>query len=301
MKHKITCLLICLILISGCTHGKSEKMVSNESDEQHDKISEQSKKKEISANDTLKSNTNPSPTSEAISNNRIRPTLIVSVGDSLTQGIGDSTDHGGYLPYLEKKLEEEPSIQSVEMVNYGVKGNSTVELLKRLDKKVIRKDIESADSIVVTIGGNDIMKVFKQNITNLEMEQFTSAKSEYETNLRQILDKIRRYNKSAQIYLVGVYNPFSNTMADLHELDQIVTDWNKSGEAIIADYDSAYFIEIEDIFTNTDENLLYAEDYFHPNDRGYELIATRIYNHMDLSTLRGVTVEASAKGDEDQR
>ena len=90
-------------------------------------------------------------------------------------------------------------------------------------------------------------------------------------------------------------------MADLHELNQIVADWNKSGETIIEEYDSAYFIKIEDIFTNTDENLLYAEDYFHPNDRGYELIATRIYNHMDLSTLGGETVEASAKGDEKQQ
>jgi lysophospholipase L1-like esterase len=40
--------------------------------------------------------------------------------------------------------------------------------------------------------------------------------------------------------------------------------------------DNAYFIDIHDIFINNEENLL-AEDYFHPNDRAYELIAGRIY------------------------
>ena len=29
------------------------------------------------------------------------------MGDSLTQGVGDSTEHGGYLPYLQKQLETE--------------------------------------------------------------------------------------------------------------------------------------------------------------------------------------------------
>ena len=47
-----------------------------------------------------------------------------------------------------------------------------------------------------------------------------------------------------------------------------MNDWNESGKEIIKEYDSAYFIEIDDIFKNSEEDLLYAEDYFHPNDRG---------------------------------
>ncbi|USK68841.1 SGNH/GDSL hydrolase family protein [Peribacillus asahii] len=280
MKYIITCLLICLFLISGCSQSQT---VSTQPLEQYQHLTELSKKQEIP------SRFFPDPIQ------------IVSVGDSLTQGVGDSKDNGGYLPYLKKKLEKEPTITAVEMINYGVRGNRTDQLLKRLDKKEIREHIEQADSIVVTIGGNDIMKVFKQNFTNLEMEQFENAKIGYEDRLRKIFDKIRTYNKSAQIYLVGVYNPYTKIFADLYELDMIIADWNNSGEKIVSKYDSAYFISIEDIFQNTTEDLLYTEDYFHPNDRGYELIATRIYNNMEVATLGRETLEAaSIRGDEPQ-
>lgn len=280
MKYTITCLLICLFLISGCNQSQT---VSTQPLEQYRHLTELSKKQEIP------SRFFPDPIQ------------IVSVGDSLTQGVGDSKDNGGYLPYLKKKLEKEPNITAVEMVNYGVRGNRTDQLLKRLDKKEIREHIEQADSIVVTIGGNDIMKVFKQNFTHLEMEQFENAKIGYEDRLRKIFDKIRTYNKSAQIYLVGVYNPYTKIFADLYELDMIIADWNNSGEKIVSKYDSAYFISIEDIFQNTTEDLLYTEDYFHPNDRGYELIATRIYNNMEVATLGRETLEAaSIRGDEPQ-
>src|SRR5690606_38215652 len=35
---------------------------------------------------------------------------IVAIGDSLTQGVGDSTKRGGYIPYLQEYLEAEKGI-----------------------------------------------------------------------------------------------------------------------------------------------------------------------------------------------
>ena len=298
MKQAIACLLVCIIGLSGCASRQTEQTMTVQTNEEHSNVSQLSKKQEIPASNNPAPILDPIPT--PIPDSFSNPTRIVSLGDSLTQGVGDGTNHGGYLPYLEKKLENEPAIDSVEMINHGVKGNRSEQLLKRLHKKEIRKDITRAHSVVVTIGGNDIMNVFKQNFTSLEMEQFNSAKSEYEAVLSEILDKIRTYNPSAQIYLVGLYNPFSKPNDELYELDVIISDWNKSGEKIIGKYDSAYFIKIEDIFNNATEDVLYTEDLFHPNNRGYELIATRIYNNMDLSTMGSETIEASAKGDENQ-
>lgn len=264
MRDFITCLLISILFLSGCTKSIQ---VTKEVDEQAKSLIDLQQKKDIPASFFPD------------------PIQVVSVGDSLTQGVGDSTDTGGYLPYLQKKLEKEPSIKSVEMRNYGVKGNRTDQLLERLNKEEIRADLKTADSIVVTIGGNDIMQVFKQNFTHLEMEQFSAAKIGYESRLREIFKKIRSYNKTAQIYLVGVYNPFAKWGSDFYELEFIIQDWNNSGEKIAAEYDNSYFIEIEDIFKSSFEDLLYTEDYFHPNDRGYELIATRIYNNMEIMSL----------------
>ena len=74
------------------------------------------------------------------------------------------------------------------------------------------------------------------------------------------------------------------------------------GRRSLQQHDSAYYIQIEDIFKNTSEDLLYTEDYFHPNDRGYELIASRIYQSMEFyRNGRTTIVEASAKGDEKQQ
>ncbi|MCK1991145.1 SGNH/GDSL hydrolase family protein [Peribacillus muralis] len=279
MRYRITCLFICIVWISGC--GQSDIASKQPSVQQKSIV-------KLSEKETIPASFFPDPVK------------IVSIGDSLTQGVGDSKDNGGYLPYLQNKLEKEPSITSVEMINHGIRGNRTDQLLKRLDKARIKEDIEQADSIVVTIGGNDIMKVFKKNFSNLELNQFKSAKLGYEQRLRQILDKVRSENDHAQIYLVGVYNPFSKWFGDFYELDLIMNDWNESGKDIIEEYESAHFIEIADIFKNSEEDLLYAEDYFHPNDRGYELIATRIYNDMDITTIGKDTLEASAKGDDDQ-
>ena len=44
---------------------------------------------------------------------------------------------------------------------------------------------------------------------------------------------------------------------------------------------NAYFVPVEKIFsTESDENLLY-EDQFHPNERGYSLIADNVYKVME--------------------
>ena len=57
-----------------------------------------------------------------------------------------------------------------------------------------------------------------------------------------------------------------------------------------------YFIPIDDIFSASDENLLYKEDYFHPNDRGYELIAARIYDEMKENTVETLYAKGAMNG-----
>ena len=175
MRYKITCLFICLVWISGCSKGTISEQPSVQ----------QKNVVELSEKETIPASFFPDPVQ------------IVSIGDSLTQGVGDSRDNGGYLPYLQRNLEKEPTITSVEMINHGVRGNRTDQLLKRLEKASVQEDIEQADSIVVTIGGNDIMRVFKQNFSNLELYQFDSAKIGYEKRLRR--SEERRVGKECPV------------------------------------------------------------------------------------------------------
>ncbi|WP_052474852.1 SGNH/GDSL hydrolase family protein [Jeotgalibacillus soli] len=201
---------------------------------------------------------------------------IVSIGDSLTEGVGDSTGLGGYVPLLEQKLEEQDIIKEVEIINFGKRGNRSDQLLKRVQEdQEIRQSIEGANSVIVTIGGNDVMRVFRANFPSLTYDDFSAARVQYEERLSEVFSEIRSLNPEASIVLLGIYNPFFVFSADVQEMDMIVEEWNHAASDIASSWDHTSFVEVADIFKNSEDNLLHT-DFFHPNDRGYSLIAERI-------------------------
>lgn len=213
-----------------------------------------------------------------------QPFNIVSVGDSLTQGVGDSTNRGGYVPYLKEYLEMEKGITESKIVNYGVRGNRTSQLIRKLKTTEVKDSLKTADLVLITIGGNDVMKVVRENFSTLELELFETEKKQFEKNIRTIIESIREVNAWSTVVLIGLYNPFYEWFPDVEEMDIIMQDWNLTSRTILTDYDRAYFVDIADIFRESEENLLYT-DYFHPNDLGYEKIAVRIYETLTLGIL----------------
>lgn len=227
-----------------------------------------------------------------------RDLTIVAAGDSLTQGVGDSTGQGGYLPYLEKLLEQKKSVSDANFYNFGVRGNRSGQLLKKLRTDEVTKAIKKADVVILTIGGNDVMKVVRENFSNLNVKAFAQQKIIYEKNLIEVLNTIRRDNPNIKIVLIGLYNPFLKWFSEIREISEILDDWNHSSQAILAEYPGTYFVEIDDIFQQTQENLLFT-DYFHPNDRGYELIAGRVHESLTEEVLKQLPykVETARNGE----
>lgn len=209
---------------------------------------------------------------------------VVSVGDSLTQGVGDIQELGGYIPYLESKLESSKLIFNAKIDNFGVKGNRTDQLLKRLKQKNLQTAIAESDLVIITIGGNDVMHVFRENMMSLQLNKFSEAEIGYSKRLYEILKTIRTYNEDAGIVLLGIYNPFITWFSDIKEMNVVVESWNNASEREISKFDNAMFVPIADIFENNEESLLYT-DYFHPNNRGYELIAERVYLSLEHEEL----------------
>lgn len=226
---------------------------------------------------------------------------IVAAGDSLTEGIGDSTKRGGYLPYLEELIEKEKNIREVRMDNFGIKGNKSSQLIDRIKSEEVRTSIRESDMVILTIGGNDVMKVVRENFTQLELDPFNVERSNYEKRLVTILNEIRSINNETMVVLVGLYNPFYKWFTDIEEMNDIIDEWNSVSRSIVARYPSAYFVEIGDIFQTEEENLLYT-DQFHPNDRGYELMAQRIFESLGGEPLKSIArnaYTASEKGNSD--
>src|SRR5690606_16731238 len=120
--------------------------------------------------------------------------------------------------YLKTLLESQEEIRSAEFQNFGVSGNTTKDLLNRLNNEELQSAIQSSDAVIITVGGNDVMEVFKSNILNLKLSMFVSAQEGYSQRLREIIEKIRSYNQNTQILLVGIYNPFLGWFSDIHEM-----------------------------------------------------------------------------------
>lgn len=204
---------------------------------------------------------------------------IVALGDSLTQGVGDDTNQGGYVGILDRTLQSLDT--NIHFDNFGKRGNRTDQLLKRLEEEPELADaIEEADIIIITIGANDIMQVLKENIMDLEISQFNEEQNFYEERLNEILDKIRAMNADSSIYLVGVFNPFKNYFEDIPELNQIISNWNAIGRETVNQYEGGTFVPIDDLFDDETEEL-FSEDNFHPNYDGYYLMAERILEYFN--------------------
>lgn len=202
---------------------------------------------------------------------------IVAVGDSLTQGVGDETNNGGYIGILEDQINHEDDVITFE--NFGKRGNRTDQLLKRLDEPEISSAIEKSDVVLMTIGANDIMQVVKENFTHLTYPLFVEEQVSFEDRLHQIFKKIKAINPKAHIYLIGLYNPFEQYFEEIEELDLIVDSWNQTSIDTSQKYDEATFVPVKDLFDETEINL-FAEDHFHPNLNGYQRIAKRVLTYL---------------------
>ncbi|WP_373894086.1 SGNH/GDSL hydrolase family protein [Virgibacillus sp. CBA3643] len=206
-----------------------------------------------------------------------RDTHIVAVGDSLTQGVGSSNDQGGYVEILDRTINAEDQLVSID--NFGVRGDRSDQLLGRLDNPEVSAALEDADIVLITIGANDIMKVVRENFANLTIEEFKEERIHYEETLNQVFTRLKNINPNSDIYLLGFYNPFEQYFQDIEELGMIVESWNKTGSDIAEEDDAVTFIPTVDLFDDSDTDL-FADDNFHPNNFGYHRMARRVLDYL---------------------
>ncbi|MBM7619411.1 lysophospholipase L1-like esterase [Bacillus tianshenii] len=204
---------------------------------------------------------------------------LVFFGDSLTQGVGDSTGKGGFTPFVKEHYLSKSYIDEVSITNLGVRGNRTNHLLKRLKQPEVQESLKSADVIFMTVGGNDLMKVIRENFLDLNFELFEREQEEYAERLETVISEVRKNNPDSTIYIVGLFNPFYEFFKEIPEMNEVVTNWNETTISVLENHPKTVFVPIQDLFIDTDVNLL-DDDQFHPNEKGYQLIGTEIVNQV---------------------
>ena len=292
MLKKVIVLAIICCFLSACSFYRvdNEQRSSNKSEraEEQEKVNigeEADEEEPFNGADTFPESGDIQHEQLYLEDEQAADLRITMIGDSLTEGVGDQTNNGGYRYFLSEELLEEPSIDQVQFDAFGKNGLTSAGLKKRMKEEEIIQSVQNADIVIITIGGNDVMNVVKKNFMHLQVGDFYRAMEKYGANIKKIIDDIKNYNEDADIYLVGIYNPFQLLLSDIQEFDILMDEWNLRTNQAVAQYDQVYFVEIWEIFEDHNENLIFEGDYFHPNTRGYERMGEEIYKSVKENTI----------------
>lgn len=200
---------------------------------------------------------------------------IVSLGDSLTRGVGDK-EGIGYIGRMKEDLQKDYK-QKVALTNLAVSGAKMPDLLKQIESNGAQYSIKQADVIVLTIGGNDLFPGW-ESLGKIDLETYRPDTETFQNEAKKIIEEIRKLNTDSPIFWLGLYNPFED-VEDLKGSSNIVVDWNASLEKLAINNKNVYITPTFDLFQNRGKDLLYS-DHFHPNEVGYTYMADRLIQNV---------------------
>jgi len=289
-RFTLSCLTV--LVLSGCAISIDEP--NQPAEEQHEQAGTEQdmRQDEQQAEEDTKPSSNvltqifehffePSPEDlRQIDDDNAKQLHYLALGDSLTDGVGDEYSQDGYVGRLADSMLAWTSISEVDVDNRGKRGRRSDQLLKLIKKGHYDEELQEAQLISLTMGGNDVMKVVKQDLFNLKRDAFDKELLTYENRYSKIINGIRAKNPTVPLLLIGFYNPFSIVTNEANEFDTIITEWNDVIKKVASKDSNACYVSVEDLF-DSNEELVYHTDFFHPNAKGYDKMTERILAAME--------------------
>ncbi|ULO09394.1 lysophospholipase [Paenibacillus sp. 19GGS1-52] len=213
---------------------------------------------------------------------------VVALGDSLAKGTGDNTG-AGFVKRAVDSLAADGE-QTELLGNMGINGQTTLGLQSSLKEEGVQYELRQANVILLSIGGNDLFRgsdILKDGSNSsttsnsmavdkdLTPEALLTALPEAAKRLGLILDSIAKINPQAQIYYLGLYNPFGDIPDLLVPGNQAVAAWNNAAMDIINKHSNMTLVPTFDLFNRHLDKYL-SSDHFHPNGDGYQRMGERI-------------------------
>jgi acyl-CoA thioesterase-1 len=270
-----------------------------------------------------------SPPSHALAQ---EPPVYLALGDSLAVGVGASDPSTiGYVAraYSSLRTSERFGDSGLDLVNVGVAGATSTDVVQaggQLDSAIeeitSRRENGSAtddvEIITIDIGGNDLLSLVSPGSPCLESASvepcraaFGEVLSAIQTNLTDILQRLRNAAPEAIIVAVDLYNPYSGT-GDIREpiADIGIGQANGVIAAVTANPDlRVQTASVFQLFSGRGLQWV-APDGIHPNDNGHAVIAEALLAAIDnrepaipddlLSVSPGATAPAVEIGSESE-
>jgi lysophospholipase L1-like esterase len=199
------------------------------------------------------------------SRQQIAPIIL---GDSLARGAGDESGlgiGGRFVDELKRR-----HVDTKNIVNIAVNGARTRDLEQQLTSYNVQTLVAQSNVIIVSIGGNDLWG--DNNFRNAPPRDPEHVMNDVLDHLQRSVRAIRGVNRSARIFVIGLYNPFVTTPFG-KMLTPFVNRWNALLVERFAADPNIVVVQTSDIFAYRDR---LSFDRFHPNEEGYSLIARRI-------------------------
>lgn len=187
---------------------------------------------------------------------------------------------------MQHTVRSNPAKDSIVVINAGVNGNNTTDLLERVDKDVLQR---SPELTVLMIGTNDMLNT--RNMLGME---------EYEKNYQVLLTRLKKKTKIVLMTIPPVNSEYIITRKpELNFTANGPQDRIDSANKVIrqlASKNKCVLIDLHRILkscggSTADTNSLFQNeansgtpDGVHPTADGYRIIATAVY--QTISRLR---------------
>lgn len=191
-------------------------------------------------------------------------------GDSITYGEYDGI-LGVYVDILKRYCHAEfyqNNTNEINCFNLGIGGETTEGLIKRFEIEMKARYSPDENLIFFLYGANDLAE--KNNVELVSL-------SDFEANLSQMISHAKEFTKN--VYLISIL-PISKTVDGINvperkfRTTQKIELYNQKLKELAAQND----VEFIDIFSSFDANkeVFLSKDGVHPNEKGYDFIATQI-------------------------
>ncbi len=155
----------------------------------------------------------------------------VSLGDSIAEGYGlggyaskGETDFvaDSYAYKFKNKLSGKYS--NINAISYAKSGDTTADLITKLNDATIATSLANADIITICIGANDILGPATSNLIDFVLynEDISAPLNDglntFSTNFVTVLNKLYEINPNAKKIFTNVYNPYKELLTADHDL-----------------------------------------------------------------------------------
>ena len=223
----------------------------------------------------------------AMTGNKGEPAHYLALGDSLAAGMIETGEIGkGYADFLAQKLEEANLLASYNK-GFAFPGYTTEDILNELKLDVkktstdtgqevsLLNEVKKADVITISAGANDVLKLLKRDEEGgmqVDVQQIVQAIGQVATNYDALLKRIAQLNPTADVFMMGYYNPFPYVKEYTEQFNLLVSVMDRAMMQVAED-NAAYFVEVADVVASNTELYLPNPQNIHLSEAGYEAVA----------------------------